>query len=354
MDRLVHPDQLAKLLQVSPETLRTWSDGGCFTRVQTDGGDRYDVTSVDSWLAAVACNMPVVPTVDRLAAGRVVLLVSQEAAKLLGYKSVSPVSAALREGRIGGLWMGRYHRYDLRTVRQCVNPTGGPGLLLLAEALHVLGVSRYVLTPLRKEGRLTTVKIGYWHHVTRGSLVRLLQELLPGWIDPEAWIDDRLDCPVQLLAVNQVALHRRDEPRIRRLMDAHELNYVFTPYNTRGGMVPYQLIAPESWFAYVRRTEKVLPDMQVAMLFGVRPRVVTRWRTQYPEWLVCRVHDHHTDALYPTCLILILKSLLSKGMDASGWYHSRLQGRPLADIDQAAALLGVSPKEVVAMAERGG
>jgi excisionase family DNA binding protein len=349
----VYTAQLVEHFKIEKNTPTYWIKQELLTpRHFGTVGNRYSSADIDAFLARDVIGFEAPPTFSDITSGRLTIATPQEAAALLNL-TTEGVRECMRRGRLRGFRLGHEYRYDKLSLDSYMGSRNNDEFLPFPVVEHILGVSRPIVRRLIKQGLLADASETYRRRVTRASLLKLLVDLLPDTIDPRDWVEDRIESTRPLLAPAAVAQTRKDKLRIEGLLDSGEILFIHNKY---GRNVP-RLILPESWFAYVERTETALHANDMAPIFGVTQTTVAAWRRKYPEYFACSEHDHTGSELYPTCLLGILKLNLTRGRVRSPrlWYAGTIErGMKVMSTKQAAAYLDMPEQTVIEILEAEG
>jgi hypothetical protein len=343
-----------QLLRIDSETLRTWGHEGFLPVASRVMNERhYTVESVDKLLREGARNFAAPPTADDLLTGRLVLLPAPEAQEVLGvsfYVMLERVSS----GRLATVKFRNEQRYSLQSIQQYLAASSAHRLDLIPRklALHVMGVSAGILKGLIKAGVLECESVSEDLHLrpfTRDSFLRALKLMLPGWISPEDWLEDRQESKLPL-ATPQYArgMLQVDGPGLRRLMERRALLHIFKP----GGL--NWKFMPESLAAYLE-AQPILLQREMAMYFGVTTTSLQQWWGSGALACPAPGHVHGSEWAYTrACLRAILAQCLSQGMQVGPWCKWREEKEaPLLSDVQAAKALRTERRKVLALAQSG-
>ncbi len=219
-----------------------------------------------------------------------------------------------------------------------------------SQVCHVLGLGGPNIAKLVKAGRLLASKPqGSRDPILKGSVVALLRELLPKGVDPHSWIQARLASMLPLYSMHEIELLQLDRPA-----------YQLVQLIANGHVVGIQhaiskrlRLAPETWLAYLQKTEHPISDAQLASVFGAESHHLQAWDRTYPGWRKCHVHHHEDTALYSACVLGLLRQYLSKGGSPSKWYKARLEKDiSTVGLETTAHLLG-GHQEAFALTQQG-
>jgi hypothetical protein len=303
---------------VPQETLRMWHRRGSLVH---NDDLRYEVSALDDVLKTGARNFKQPPTWDDLLHGRITLVTKAQAQELLPVSNYQ-LRARMQSGDLAAVKLIATWRYDKASLMACFAAERSNDRLIRQVAGHILGISDCGIARLVASGRLEAAEHitgeGQVRAVTHASLARLLSELLPAWIDPQDWIDDRLDSSRPLLRPLQAAqlLGVRLE-ELNRIAAEQRLAHINRPSGR------CRLYSPESAWAYLEPGEPLSFD-QIGNQFGASSSGARGWWVAGA--LTCPLPLHlHTSAgeLYKACLIAILENCLSPGIPAKSWYNYR-------------------------------
>ncbi|HKX72848.1 MAG TPA: hypothetical protein VJM32_02455 [Candidatus Saccharimonadales bacterium] len=347
--RMVRGITLRKLLLINPSTLRHWGiTYQCLVpsaHVATE--PLYSHQAVNQFLAAGARNFATAPTIEDLLSGRIQLIRPAHAAKLIGHPKDS-LHTVISRGHLEAIKLRAEHRIVLASALAYIDAEEDESRVPRLLAEKIIGGSRWTLDNLVKTGRLTEATHPHnphWRPITRDSLLELLGALLPSWIAPDDWFEDRIAHGGRLLSTKDAAQRVGGKRLLQSLFSSQELQFIRSPGGLR------ILVAPESIEAYLEQTVP-LSTAQLARVFAVSDTAIGQWRQA--GVLTCPVHSHSTPELTMPCVLAILKTRLSPGASARRWYNGRLYGSStLVSRQEAATLLEISPHEVARQAMTG-
>lgn len=343
-----------QLLRIDSETLRTWGHEGFLPVASRIMSERhYAVDAVDKLLREGARNFAVPPTADDLLAGRLVLLPAPEAQEALGV-SFSVMLERVSSGRLATVKFRNEQRYSLQSVQQYLAASSAHRLDLIPRklALHVMGVSTGILKDFLKAGVLECESVTEDLHLrpfTRKSFLRALGLMLPDWISPEDWLEDRQESELSLVTPRYARdMLQEDGPGLRRLMEQRALLHIFKP----GGL--NWKFMPESLAAYLE-VQPILRQKEMAMYFGVTTTSLQQWWAGGALACPAPGHVHGPEWSYThVCLRAILAQCLSPGMQVGPWCKWREEKEaPLLSDVQAAKALRIERAKVLVLAQSG-
>lgn len=351
----VYRSQLVKHLKIDEKTTPTrWAQQGVLVPYlnNASSGCLYTSTEVDAFLAREVHGFSVAPTFQDIVSGRVAIVTPVEAAELLGL-TVEGVREVMLRGNINGFRLAHEYRYGLDSLKAYLLGRNDEQYLPRPVAQHVLGVSYKTIDRLVSEGLLTDASDTYRRRVTRKSLLALLRrpQFLPDWIDPQDWLEDRLDSKRLLLTTASILRIWGNRERLNALLDSGGIQFIFNPY---GNIQVPRLVSPESWFAYIVRTEKPLTQHDMCTVFDVDRKAIRAWLKNNPEYFTCTDHDHEGQELYPTCLMGIVGRNLTAGINrtAIAWLEPiAIYGQHPLTVPKAAEVLRVSSEHVTTLLE---
>jgi hypothetical protein len=346
---LVTYTRLASLLNVYPDTLRRWRQSG-FLPATTWINDaaHYSLESIDELLQRDARNFAVPPTAVALLAGELRLLTNPQIQEFLSL-SKGQVASKVENGQLAALklndWRYCYasaYRYKARLAAENVVPR--------SFVEHTLGVTESTVGDWVNAGLLETVETAAKQNarpVSIQSLVALLRQTLPNWIEPRQWLQASQDDPRPLLMMHQLVKHiglDSNGEGASALMENHQLFYL----QIMGGGLRF---TPGSADMVLMREGKV-PIQGIANVFGVTTDIVRQWIAS--NILVCKIHTHFTPEFYRACLVDLLRLYLTSGSRPLLWYKSTI-GRSdiLVDFPTACQQMGISPERFIAFVRSG-
>jgi hypothetical protein len=318
--RLIPAYRLSQLLRITSETLRVWHVTGYLKAQNPRPKDpHYTLTELDLFLVASARGYKEPPGIEQLLSGELTLLTIKEVLGMLDMPKTTLLhrlhTGAIKSFKFRGsvrIDKASAEAYAANTVRTKTQPAPG---FTRKEISHICGCSTDFLSAMIGNGTLKLDAAS--HKITSSSFMGWLDQLLPDWIDPQDWIDDRLTSGTRLMYSNEVLTYlglARDE--LKPLMDRQQLQYIMTP----GG---HYYLSPVSVRGYF---EKLAPltMRQIAHLFGPVVTSVYKWVDEGK--LVCTVHEPH-DGWYKPCVLGALSQHLSPGLIPSNWYEIRQRSR---------------------------
>ncbi|HSE60733.1 MAG TPA: helix-turn-helix domain-containing protein [Candidatus Saccharimonadales bacterium] len=338
LQSLITATRLATWLRIDTETLRLWRVNGFLPSAKTIGGvAHYNVQNVNDLLERGARNFAQTPTVAALQAGTLTLLRPEEACVRLGI-SKDVLYTRVRTQRLSAIKLLDSLRLDAASVEAYLAAARSADLIPRTRAAHALGVTMAPLKQWVRSNDLDCVAVPDNLHlrpVTRESLLRLLTKLLPDWIDPNDWLEDRLDDNRPLMSLKDLLPYLGFDTKgeqAHALMDAQRLMYLRLP----GGDLKFSPLSVDA----VLDREPPLTSLQLGTLFGVPGSAVRRWRSS--GRLSCRLHMHEEHELYRPCVLEILRTCLDTGIPARSWYDWRMRRTdPLLTSEELANALGV-------------
>lgn len=344
---------IAQLLRMSDSALDAWQANGRLVGKVMHRVRHYHVSVVNNFLASCQHTFLEPPKVEDLLSGRLVLLTSDEAMDHLHIHNRNTLFTRRDDGRLFSIQLSNKWRFSQDSVLACRQADLEDDRLSRKVVIHVLGISKNIVFDLTDKGWLMCQQTGnnsQYKPVIRDSLLKLLSELLPDWIDPRDWLDERLEDPRPLLRF-RVALSQlgTNKAGLRELLYAQHIRYIRSP-NGRLTLIPQSSIEE-----YLQSC-KPLTSEEISRLFGVNTAAVDYWILK--GFMLCpiKAHGHKEQwaTLYPSCLVAILRRLLSPGMQPLHWYRMRMRygGKLVKDYEIAPAF-GVSPRKMQRLAEAG-
>lgn len=322
--RLITRVDLAELLKIGKTTLGMWQAQGWLKATIVNRICHYDEEGINKLLASCEHTFPKPPTLDDLLSGRLVLLDGAEVMTRLNLSGHTSVQYKLHMGELMGIKFGNRWRYSKASVdatllnKDSVENPFKSGVLSRNLTAHVLGVPVKAIADLVYAGRLQSTKN---RPVALNSLLRLLKELLPNWIEPHDWLHDRLTDDRPLLYTTtvcaQLGLKRRE---LMRLLDGRYLDYICIARGKK-----WTLISPSSIDLYPYSNTPHAFE-QIAWLFGVDEQTVHEWITDGLLFCPIETHDHSVNPahFYRSCLLAILRMRLSPSALAMAWYRKHM------------------------------
>lgn len=234
----------------------------------------------------------------------------------------------------------------------CTYPDDNPELIDRKNASHILGASQRYIRRLVQNGCLQSRRVQcgrfYAHPLTKDSLTALLLQLLPPWVSPEDWIEDRLDSKEPLLSIPEVARQLRIKPDDAvRLLRKEKLPYINSP----GSKYTRRKVQPDTLRAYLEFGKKLSVN-DLRRILCCTTSGFKNWRRN--GYLNCNIHTDHTLITYRSCVLALLRKWLSPGIAPGNWYNARLSGnRRVYGSVKAAQYLGVSQTKLRKMARMG-
>lgn len=324
---------LAQLLGVTPAFFKSRRRAG--TLVPNQAG-RYSLEQIDTVLLQPgARNFVEPPRMVQLLNRELTLITSAQVSTLLGISETS-VYTWLYEGTLPGIKLGgrtwrlsSSHAVELKAL-QAKHDT-----LSRSRVMQVLGISDFKLVQaFVKHGPLVEAKSPPGHatrvkSVTRQSVLELLEALLPNWLSPEDWLEDRLAVAQPLLppsaAAELLGIRRDDVPA---LLTQEQLPYLTLPSR-------YVRVPSSSVEVYLERLSP-LPMSTIQVVLGANRAAAYSWRQQGKLSCPFALHHHSKEDvdLCKPCLLGVLKQWLSPGLSPGKWYASRMT-RPVPLLSSA-------------------
>jgi|GEM_PF-6452857 len=351
--RLMPGSWVRKLLAIPRTTLQSWNAAGSGHLVPHSfvaQEPHFTYEALDALLAAGARNFATPPTIQSLRQNEVTLLTTERAAHLLG-RSPKTIPDIIRLGRLPAIKLNHSYRIPLESVLDYLDIEEDPSRISRQQAELVLGGSRWLVTQLVGDGSLVETSHPHNPHlrpVTRESLLAYLQRegVLPDWIDPEDWLDERIASGEPLVttgvAATRLVLHRSKLPA---LLQNGSLRYI----RPQAGVTI--MVEPASIQAYLRQL-KPLTFEELGKIFAMN--VASAWHARQKGRLDCPIHAHDDNKLYEPCVLALLHTMLTPGTYAPHWYRGRLYSNmPTVTLTEAALLLETTSKQVVRMTQGG-
>lgn len=180
------------------------------------------------------------------------------------------------------------------------------------------------------------------------DLIAFLKPLLPEWINPDDWLEDRLAAPVPLLTHAETEAQLFTTRKIVKELIAKQcLRYI-----QLGGR--YYKILPDSVNTIIEKSG-CLESPDIAKLFGVEEYVSAYWLEQ--GFMKCKVHFHSEESpssctVFWDCLPTFLTPLLPSDISLEEWmaapqktydlhYASRYLGQRATPLVHAGLLKGI-------------
>lgn len=230
---------LINALCISEDILRRWKIAGLITP-HTNG--YFDSETIDNFLAHCFHTFPSPPTISHLLKGKIPLIKPPEAIKRLGLKGHSGWQCHVENRKLHAILMGSSWRFSEICVEQYRHMLLDPNLLSRRVVGHVIGQPGATVQHLIDARRLECTPLPTLNAskpVTRTSLIKLLGELLPDWIDPWDWLGERLAEDRDLaffthvhkkLQLSRSALHNLLQSRcLRYIKSAGNWNILIAP-----------------------------------------------------------------------------------------------------------------------------
>lgn len=345
--RWVRRSTLARLLRLHAETVQGWQLTGHYIANE----HHYSSATINAFLASCAHTFPAPPTIEELLHDALTLLTPEEAADYLNLKTLQALHYRRQTGQLYAICLGSRWRFSKQSVETWWQQDNDDELLPRPLAEHILGIGTVTLAKLVKHNRLQSTRQHGGHitrPITQESLLNLLQQLLPAWVDPRDWVDDRLQDHRPLVSLKTAVAHLGTPMQsLQTLLHHQHIGYIHTPH---GKAI---LIAPEAIDAYLQYCEP-LSKGSIATLFGVTTTTVDNWLRAGKLTCPVQAHGHTTPlVLYPACLVAVLRERLAPDLQPVRWYRLRLQhGGNLLNAYQAATALGMPLDTFLAHAEQ--
>jgi hypothetical protein len=353
---IVKGSLIQRFLKVDATALSRWHRSGHLVRYARGS---YDMTSLDEFIASCARNFDdSPPTWSELRSGALVLLKHSEIVALynLPRERLQSLqrSTELAHLKLPGLNGGiRYRQTDILRLIDISTP-----LISSKEAAQILGLeTTQVIKVMVAKGKLQSARnfqTPNHVHITTESFIAFLRERLPGWVNPEDWIED-CKCSTQPLvpAAKAAILLGVSQREVVSILKQHRAWYVAAPDGKRNVMVS------PIWLAAQTEYKPPLEVDEIAKIYDVHADTVKRW--EKGGLFTCPIpdHPHPTEGnfLWEPCLVAILIANSSPGYQRElvNFIRSRRRGKgpSLLSTQEAADRLGCGPSQVARMAEKG-
>lgn len=347
---LVTDHRLANLLRIDRETLRVWSHSGFLVAAKIiDRTRHYDIETIDHLLQQGARNFYYPPTVQALLSGELKLLTTEETCQLLNV-TLDTLYRRISAGSIAAIKLRGAVRVHAASVQNYIDAINRRDILSRGLVGHVLGIGEKTVGQIIQQGALQCVEAlndTHMRPVTDHSLLALLQRLLPFWIRPEDWLEERLADSRPLMVLDQLILYlglHADGREIHHLIASQRLQFIQTP----GGERRFSPVSADEILEF----EGPIEAEGIANLFGASAGSVKRWKAK--GFLRCLIHSHQDDTLYRPCLLFILGQHLSPDIKPRTWYNWRMQyNSPLLGTVECMSRLGMTKWQVYALVRDG-
>jgi hypothetical protein len=146
--------------------------------------------------------------------------------------------------------------------------------------------------------------------ICQDSLIALLRDLLPPWVDPLDWVDDRLECQEPLVALHETAARLGiSERQAPRYLHEHRAWFIKASDGSNIRTSPF-------WLDAIDETAKPLRLRHIAQLYGQSLNAASFWRLA--GLINCPIinHDHsNSPLLFRQCWIALLLANCSPGFE---------------------------------------